>query len=63
VIVYVARVERTVDVPLISPVDVSRIRPFGSAGAIDHVTTVPPVVVAVTGVIAIPFVSTIASSL
>ena len=31
-IVYVVCVERTVGVPLISPVDVSRLRPVGRVG-------------------------------
>ena len=34
--------ESTVGVPLISPVDVSRVRPVGSAGVTDHEITVPP---------------------
>ena len=38
--------------------DVSSERPFGRAGSIDHDTTVPPVVVGVTDVIAVPLVST-----
>ena len=32
-----------VGVPLISPVEVSKFRPFGRLGSIDHVTTSPPV--------------------
>ena len=36
-----------VGVPLISPVEVSKFRPFGRLGSIDQVTTVPPVSVGV----------------
>ena len=44
--------ETTVGVPLISPLDVSKCKPVGSAGIIDHVMTVPPLEVGVTEVIA-----------
>ena len=33
--------------PLISPVEISKFRPFGKLGSIDQVTTVPPVSVGV----------------
>ena len=49
--------ERTVGVPLISPVDESITIPVGKDGVIDHVTTGPPLAVGVTEVIGVPFVS------
>ena len=45
-----------VGVPLISPVDVSRDNPAGRDGDTDQEVTVPPLVVGVTAVIAVPFV-------
>ena len=42
-IVYVVCVERTVGVPLISPVDASRLRPVGRAGSTSQEVIVPPV--------------------
>ena len=50
-------VERTVGVPLISPVDESIERPDGRLGEIDQVTTAPPLDVGLTGDIAMPLVS------
>ena len=47
VTVYVALADTMVGVPLISPVEVSKFRPFGKLGSIDQVTTVPPVSVGV----------------
>ena len=43
VTVYIALADTMVGVPLISPVEVSKFRPFGRLGSIDQVTTVPPV--------------------
>ena len=54
--VYAVEEETTVGVPLISPVDVSKAKPLGRDGEIDHVMTVPPPVDGVTAVIAVPFV-------
>ena len=34
--------DTTVGVPLITPVEVLNVRPFGSDGEIDHEVTVPP---------------------
>ena len=34
--------DTTVGVPLITPVEVLNVRPFGSVGEIDHEVTVPP---------------------
>lgn len=56
VTVYAVEEETTVGVPLISPVEVSKAKPLGREGVIDHVTTVPPLVDGVTAVIAVPFV-------
>jgi len=56
VTVYAVEEETTVGVPLISPVDVSKAKPLGREGEIDHVTTVPPAVDGVTAVIAVPLV-------
>ena len=47
VIVYTVDGETTVGVPLITPVDVSILRPVGRLGEIDHVATGPPVEVGV----------------
>ena len=44
-------------VPLIAPSDEASERPDGSEGETDHVVTVPPVVVGVTVVMAVPLVS------
>ena len=49
--------ETSVGVPQIVPLLVSKVRPAGSAGEIDHDVTEPPVLVAVAVVIAVPFVS------
>ena len=58
VIVYVTGVvERTLGVPLITPVDESIDRPDGRFGEIDQVTTAPPLDVGVSGDIATPLVS------
>ena len=56
-IVYVALEEIAVGVPEMAPVDVSRDKPAGSVGETDHDTTVPPVEVGVTAVIAEAFAS------
>lgn len=56
-IVYVALEEIAVGVPEMAPVDVSRDKPAGSVGETDHDTTVPPVEVGVTAVIAESFAS------
>jgi len=45
-----------VGVPHIVPLLVSKVRPAGSDGAIDHVTTAPPLTVGVDEVIATSFV-------
>ena len=45
-----------VGVPLISPFDVSNVKPAGSVVEIDQVVTVPPLVVGATVVIALPLV-------
>ena len=45
VIVYVVNGERTVGVPEISPVAVSKARPVGKSGEIDHSSTAPPAAV------------------
>jgi len=58
VTVYVVKAELTVGVPLISPVDASISRPVGSEGAIDHVTTGPPLTLGMPVVIAVSLVST-----
>ena len=54
---YVALEEIAVGVPGMAPVDVSRDKPAGSVGETDHDTTVPPVEVGVTAVIAESFAS------
>ena len=51
VIVYTVDGDTTVGVPLISPVDSSISKPVGKAGKIVHVSTGPPVEVAVIGFI------------
>ena len=56
VIVYVADDVTAVGVPLIEPVDVSRDKPAGSDGDTEYETTAPPLDVAVSVVIAVPFV-------
>ena len=56
-------VESTVGVPLISPVEESILKPDGRDGEISQEVTAPPVEVAVTGVITVPFVSVIEVSL
>ena len=56
-IVYVALEEIAVGVPEMAPVDVSRDKPAGSVGETDHDTTVLPVEVGVTAVIAESFAS------
>ena len=50
--------ERTVGLPLISPVVASIDMPLGRAGWIVHEVTVPPLNVGVTAVMAVPLVST-----
>ena len=45
-----------VGVPLISPVEVSNDKPAGKDGETDQEVTVPPLIVGVTVVIAVPFV-------
>ena len=57
VIVYVADDVTAVGVPLIEPVDVSRDKPAGSDGDTEYETTVPPVEVTESVVIAVPFSS------
>jgi hypothetical protein len=49
--------ETSVGVPQIVPLLVSKFRPVGSEGEIDHEVTEPPVLIAVAVVIAVPFVS------
>ena len=51
------RLEITVGVPDIAPVDVSKDNPVGKVGEIDHVTTGPPLAVGVIVDIATFFVS------
>tara|TARA_Y100001980_G_C14262258_1_gene103308 strand:- start:56 stop:292 length:237 start_codon:yes stop_codon:yes gene_type:complete len=59
VIVYVTGVvERTVGVPLISPVDESMLNPFGKPGDTDHVTTGPPLTLGAPVVKELPLVPT-----
>lgn len=57
VTVYTTAAEVTVGVPLISPVEVEKVRPVGSDGEIDHNVTVPPLDVGVAATIAVSFVS------
>ena len=56
VIVYVVEDVMVVGVPLISPFDVSNVRPDGRVGEIAQVTTVPPPEVGEAVDIAVPFV-------
>ena len=56
VIVYELEEVTSVGVPLISPVEVSKVSPVGSVGDMAHVTTVPPLDVGVAVVIAVPLV-------
>ena len=56
VTVYVVIADRTVGVPLISPVAESMVRPAGKDGLIAHETTVPPLDVGVAAFILVPFV-------
>ena len=56
VIVYVVEEEIAVGVPEISPFEVEKVRPVGSVGEIDHVTTEPQPDVGVAVVINVPFV-------
>ena len=56
VMVYVVDVLSSVGVPEIVPSVVLNVRPPGSAGEMDHVTTAPPLTVGVTEVMAVPFV-------
>ena len=56
VTVYVVDEDTTVGVPLIAPSEEAKESPNGSEGEIDHVVTVPPDVVGVDVVMAVPFV-------
>ena len=56
VIVYDADAVTVVGVPEIAPVVLERVKPAGRDGETDHETTVPPVDVGLTVVIAVPFV-------
>ena len=56
VTVYVAEEVTAVGVPEMAPVDESRERPAGSDGETDQEVTVPPLVVGVTVVMAVPLV-------
>ena len=55
VIVYDAEDVTAVGVPLMAPVDVSSDKPAGSDGETEYETTVPPVEVTVSVVMAVPF--------
>jgi len=55
--VYVVKEEIAVGVPEISPFEIEKVRPAGSAGVIAHEVTVPPNADGVAVVIAVPFVS------
>ena len=57
VTVYDVEDETAVGVPEISPVEVEKERPAGTDGEIDQEVTGPPLVVGVTVVMAVPFVS------
>ena len=57
VMVYVVEVLNSVGVPEMVPSEVSNDRPPGNEGEMDHVTTVPPLMVGVTDVMAVPLVS------
>ena len=54
VTVYVAVAATAVGVPLMTPVEVLRLRPAGSAGETDQVTTGPPLTVGVLTTMAVP---------
>lgn len=56
VTVYEAEVESAVGVPEIAPVEVSKDRPAGSEGVIDHESTAPPLADGMAVVIAVPLV-------
>ena len=56
VTVYAVEETTTVGAPLIWPVDVSMLMPFGRDGETDQDVTVPPLEVGVTEVIGVPFV-------
>ena len=56
VIVYDADAVTVDGVPEIAPVVLERVKPAGRDGETDHETTVPPVDVGLTVVIAVPFV-------
>ena len=56
VIVYVVSGESAVGVPEISPVAVSKTRPVGRSGEIDHESTAPPAAVGVSADIGTPLV-------
>ena len=49
--------ETTVGVPLMVPVEVSKVSPVGNDGAIDQLTTVPPPTDGVAEVMVVPLVS------
>ena len=55
--VYVAEDVTAVGVPEMAPVVLEMLRPVGSDGETDHETTVPPVDVGLSVVMAVPFVS------
>ena len=57
VMVYVAEDVTAVGVPEMAPVVLEMLRPVGSDGETDHETTVPPVDVGLSVVMAVPFVS------
>ena len=57
VTVYDAEEVMAEGVPLMAPVEESSERPAGRVGETDHEVTVPPAVVGVTVVIAVPLVS------
>ena len=57
VMVYVAEEVTAVGVPEIAPVVLEMLRPAGSDGETDQETTVPPVEVGLSVVMAVPFVS------
>ena len=56
VTVYVVKEETTLGVPLISPVELSNVRPAGRTGLIDQLSTGSPFAVGVTAPIEVPFV-------
>ena len=55
--VYVAEEVTAVGVPEMAPVVLEMLRPAGSDGETDQETTVPPVEVGLSVVMAVPFVS------